>query len=164
MTRDEAEPKSPRGRVHMRIAGDELRFWAAGSTAAPESAPVAASLAVVRAVLRAGPTRATIERAIDHVEDLLMPLLRRLPATPRLAVDGDELLAVLRLVAADDRAVTSVEAVERLFNELADHAGGSPVAWRHAALPAQIALGLVVLREAMHHGGFREVSAGSASP
>ena len=52
----------------------------------------------------------------------------------------------------------SIESVESLFNQLADYAAGSPVAWRHAASPGRVALSLVVLREVMHHGGFRSVS------
>jgi len=68
------------------------------------------------------------------------------------------LAEVLALLSAGDGAAVPIESVESLFNQLADYAAGSPVAWRHAASPGRVALGLVVLREVMHHGGFRSVS------
>ena len=101
---------------------------------------------------------AALERAIAEVEDLIMPVIRSLPRTAELGVSGSELAEVLALLPAGAGGGVSIESVESLFNQLADYAAGSPVAWRHAASPGRVALGLVVLREVMHHGGFRSVS------
>ena len=87
-----------------------------------------------------------------------MPMIRALPGGAELRVSGSELAEVLALVSAGDGVAVPIESVEGLFNQLADYATGSPVAWRHAASPGRVALGLVVLREVMHHGGFRSVS------
>ena len=84
-------------------------------------------------------------------------LLQTLPPRTELEVHGAELAEVFHLLAACDGSVVSLEAVEDLFHQLAAHTSGSPVAWRHAASPDTVALGLVMLRETMHHGGFRSV-------
>ncbi len=87
-----------------------------------------------------------------------MPMIRSLPGSAELGVSGSELAEVLALLSAGDGVAVPIESVESLFNQLADYAAGSAVAWRHAASPGRVALGLVVLREVMHHGGFRSVS------
>ena len=87
-----------------------------------------------------------------------MPVIRALPGSAELRVSGSELAEVLALVSAGDGVAVPIESVEGLFNQLADYAAGWPVVWRHAASPGRVALGLVVLREVMHHGGFRSVS------
>lgn len=136
--------------------GDELTF-----TAATDGGPNqrAGSLARSRRALGNGNlTEARLERAIAEVEDLIMPLLRALPVLPALELQGPEWTEVVALLAAggggNAGAGWPIAAEEQLFNQLADHAGGSPVAWRHAASPARVALVLLVLREVMHHGGF----------
>ena len=144
------ERTSERGRtVGLRLEGDRLIFF--DSTAGP--------LSGVRRGLEAGRLdAAALERAIAEVEDLIMPMIRSLPRTAELVVSGSELAEVLALLPADAGGGVSIESVESLFNRLADVAAGSPVAWRQAAAPGRVALGLVVLREVMHHGGFRSVS------
>jgi hypothetical protein len=144
------ERTSDRGRtVGLRIEGDRLIFL--DSTAG--------MLSGVRSGLGTGRLdAAALERAIAEVEDLIMPTIRSLPRTAELVVSGSELAEVLALLPAGAGGAVSVESVESLFNQLADVAAGSPVAWRHAASPGRVALGLVVLREVMHHGGFRSVS------
>ena len=141
---------SDRGRtVGLRLEGDRLTFF--DSTAG--------LLSGVRSGLETGRLdAAALERAIAEVEDLIMPTIRSLPRTAELVVSGSELAAVLALLPAGAGGGVSIESVESLFNQLADYAAGSPVAWGHAASPGRVALGLVVLREVMHHGGFRSVS------
>jgi hypothetical protein len=135
--------------VGLRLEDDRLNFF--DSTAG--------SLSGVRSGLEAGRLDAAVlERAIAEVEDLIMPTIRSLPRTAELVVSGSELAEVLALLPAGGGGGVSIESVESLFNQLADYAAGSPVAWRHAASPGRVALGLVVLREVMHHGGFRSVS------
>ena len=137
------ERTSERGRtVGLRLEGDRLIFF--DSTAGP--------LSGVRRGLEAGRLdAAALERAIAEVEDLIMPMIRSLPRTAELVVSGSELAEVLALLPAGAGGGVSIESVESLFNRLADVAAGSPVAWRHAASPGRVALGLVVLREVMHH-------------
>lgn len=103
-------------------------------------------------------TCARVEEAINEVEDLLMPMLRALPACTELKVSGPELETVFEILSTDKDAVIALASVETLFNEFSSHAGGSPIAWHHSASPAHVALGLIVLREVMHHGGFTTVS------
>lgn len=116
-------------------------------------------LAGVRSGLERGRVSAAwLERAIAEVEELIMPLIRDLPAGAELGVSGSELAVVVALVSGGEGGAVPIESVEELFNQLADYAAGSPVAWRHAVPAERVALGLVVLREVMHHGGFRSVS------
>lgn len=99
----------------------------------------------------------TVETLIAMVEDLVMSPLRDLPATESLLLAGDELAQVQGLLPSTDKnqAGISIETVEVLFNQLADRAAGSPSAWVHSTDAGTVVLGLVVLREVMHHGGFR---------
>lgn len=119
------------------------------------------SIAVVRSGLAQSPLReGPLELAIAQVEDLIMPMLRTLPRAATLEVLGTELASVMGLLAPGAGGGTGavrIEAVEHLFNQLADHAAGSAVAWRHPVPAASVALGLLVLREVMHHGGFDAV-------
>lgn len=119
------------------------------------------SIAAVRAGLARSPLHeGRLELAIAQVEDLIMPMLRTLPPAATLEVFGTELVSVVSLLTQGDGGGTGaarIEAVEHLFNQLADHAAGSAVAWRHPVPAASVALGLLVLREVMHHGGFDTV-------
>jgi len=152
------EPAGNQGRTfELRLEGDQLAFVA---LAPGGSAYIhGGSVSSIRAVLARGRlTEAMLESAIAQVEDLIMPILRSLPASAHFRVSGEELQKVFQLMPRGDGAAVSTETVESLFNELADYSGGSPVAWRHASSPDGVALGLVVLREVMHHGGFRSVT------
>lgn len=147
---------NPGERIRLQLQGDELVLMAL--TDGETEPGVAGSLRKLRQVLgQEMLTAATLERAMTEVEDLLMPLLQTLPPRTELEVHGAELAEVFHLLAACDGSVVSLEAVEDLFHQLAAHTSGSPVAWRHAASPDTVALGLVMLRETMHHGGFRSV-------
>ena len=78
----------------------------------------------------------------------------------RSGVTLTELAVVMDLLASTaggDGAAVPIDAVEHLFNQLADHAAGSTVAWRHPVPAASVALGLLLLREVMPHGGFDTV-------
>lgn len=106
-------------------------------------------------------TGARLEVAIADIEDLIMPVLRDLPPGMQLVARGALFAAVVDLLPSETSRDASIDAVERLFNDLADHAEGSVLAWRHAARPEDLALALLVLREVMHHGGFGCVSSPS---
>lgn len=135
--------------VGLRLEADRLNLfdWTAGSLSSARRGLETERLDV-----------ATLERAIAQAEDLIMPTVRSSSRTAELAVSGSELAEVLALLPPDADGAVWVELVESLFNQLVNYAAGPPVAWRHAAPPSRIALSLVVLREVMHHGGFRSVS------
>ena len=145
------------GSIRLKIEGDRLALIA--STVAGPGQPTCGSISGIRHVLAQGRlTEASLESAITQVEDLIMPIIRTLPASTKLKVSGVELEKVFRLLSVTDSAAVPIESVESLFNQLADYTGGSPVAWRQDSSPVNVALGLVVLREVMHHGAFRSVS------
>jgi len=105
------------------------------------------SLAGIRDVLGEGHVSgASLEGAIAAVEDLIMPILREVPAGTQLHAGGPSV------------ATAPNEGVEHLFNDLADHATGSVIAWTHREDPDALALALLIVREVMHHGGFRHVA------
>lgn len=148
---------NPGGYIQLRLEADELALIA--STGGRSGHSGSGALASVRNVLGQGRlTESGLESVITQVEDLVMPIVRTLPASTELKVSGMELAKVFRLMSATGDVAVPTEAVESLFNELADYAAGSPVAWRRSSSPGDVALGLVVLREVMHHGGFRSVS------
>ncbi len=149
------------GIVRLQFEGDELRFIVpAGGAASEERTLLAGSVARARSILRHEPaTAAELEAAIAEVEDLVMPVIRMLPSDAMLEASGPEFGEVLgQLPDAVDGKRVPIEAVERLFNRLADVAGGSPAGSQGVPARASFALGLVVLREVMHHGGYRSVT------
>jgi hypothetical protein len=142
--------------IQLQLEGDQITFIA--STGGPAQS-IHGSVSGIRNALGQGKlSGARVEDTINQIEDLIMPILRSLPASTELRVSGPELVTVFHMLSATDDTVVPIESVESLFNQLADHVGGSPIAWHQAVSPAPIALGLVVLREVMHHGGFCTVS------
>jgi len=140
--------------IGLQLEGDQLTF-----TAPTVSESIHGSVSRIRNALEHGHlTGARVEDAINQVEDLIMPMLRSLPASTELKVSGTELVQIFHMLSATDDSVVPIESVESLFNQLADHVGGSPIAWHQSVSPARVALGLVMLREVMHHGGFGSVS------
>lgn len=116
------------------------------------------SVAGVRLMLERGHlTGAKIEAAIAEIEDLVMPALRNLPGVSHLVVSGPELAGVMQQLASNCGAV-SISTVEALFNQVADIAIGSPGRSQPIPVAPGFVLGLVLLREVMHHGGFSSVS------
>lgn len=150
------------GVVLLQVQGDMLVFIPpAGSN--PPQGTLVGSLSGIRSLLAQEPlTEAKLEAAITLTEELVMPIIRSLPAGAALKVSGPVLAEVVDLLPtsnpASNGATFAIESVELLFNQLADYAAGSPAAWRHPTSPADLALGLVVLREVMHHGGYLSVS------
>jgi len=88
-----------------------------------------------------------------------MAILRRL-GSPCMLVTGDSGFRRIAEAAGrsgSDPATLDLDAVERLFNALADVSEGIPAAQRGIPEDRDFAVHLVWLREIMHHGGFREV-------
>lgn len=103
-------------------------------------------------------TSISLEDAINHTEDLIMPLLSSLPKRDVLVVEGPEFERVFELLRArTDSVMVSLDVVENLYRQLADYSQGSQFAWQETISAEHVALGLVILREIMQHGGFRLV-------
>lgn len=106
------------------------------------------------------PTAAELERAIEHIENALMPLARRIPPGSTLFVDAPALAGLWNANGASPGQAgrLSLDAVEAAFQNLAAVAEGGPAASRGVPPGVDYALQLLVLREAMHHWGFSEVA------
>lgn len=142
--------------VRLCIQGDQLILTASTANNADKS--FVGSLSAIRKALETGSLNvARLEQAITLVEDLITPNIRLLPSSTELKIAGPELENSFHLLPSTD-GVASIEAVEWLFNQLADYVQGSPVAWRQRLAPVDAAVGLVVLREVMHHGDFGTVT------
>lgn len=107
------------------------------------------------------PTALEIERAIEQVEDVVMPLLRQLPPDTTLHT-GDAAARVLLDLAREHRAgrpdALSLDDVEQVFNALAALSQGRPLA--SSGWPPQpgLAAYLVILREVLHHLRFTAIT------
>ena len=139
--------------VRCRLRQDLLTLTVASGTAPIER--IACPLDAVRQVLL--PDRldgARLEQAIARTEDLIMPILARLPPQARLQVLGTDMQAIRDLLQDDPGDAVPLASVEHLFNHFAERVLGSVSSWPYDTDPGTIALPLVVLRELMHHGGF----------
>lgn len=95
-----------------------------------------------------------VERVIETVEDVIMPLTRQWPAATAqrtLAASAAPLQALAELLPQRDDVFYSLQELEQLFNRFADAAMGSRSA-AMALAPAE-AVCLTLLRECMHHWG-----------
>ena len=143
----------------LDVAPAELRVQPAPAAQGGDAAvhiPLARS--AVAALLRhAPPTALEIERAIEVVEDAVMPARARLPAALQLATADARLLALaghagVRVPAAGEPpAWLPTAAIEQLFNRLAALAEGRPAAQDALPADADSAATLVLVRELMHH-------------
>jgi len=145
------------GLVRLHLQDDVLTFTALVPGSQPKS--TSDPISNVSVVFEQGRlTEQMLEEAIARTEDIIMPRVRSLPLSTELEATGSELAELAQLLPAGGGVPVSLDSVEYLFNQLADHAGGSVIAWRHPIAAPRVALGLVVLREVMHHGRFASVS------
>ncbi len=100
-----------------------------------------------------------IERAIEHVEEAIMAAGPLPGAGGPLALQ-DMAVASLFEAIAPGEATLDLDAVERAFSALADHAQGSVVAGRQVPTDIASAARLVWLRELLHHGRYSGLSLG----
>ena len=106
------------------------------------------------------PDAADLERAIEAVEDIVMPLARRIPAGTAL-VTADALahsIGALSRDAAPSSGLLALEDIEQLFSELAALAQGRPVSQSHLPRGLELAGYLLIVRELMHHVGFHALT------
>ena len=119
------------------------------------SLPLSAD-ALARELLRhAPPSPLEIERAIERVEDAVMPARARLPAALRLQTGDARLRALVGAAAGAARADApvwlDVDAVEQLFNRLVARAQGRPTSQDPLPVDGPSAARLVIVRELLHH-------------
>ena len=112
--------------------------------------------ALARDVLRHAPPRPLeIERAIEQVEEAVMPARARLPATFQLQTDDARLRALAAdaadAAAADAPVWLDTDAVERLFNRLVARAEGRPATQDALPVDGPSAARLLIVRELLHH-------------
>jgi hypothetical protein len=116
--------------------------------------------AIARRHFRHTPPHALeLENAIATVEDVVMPVVHRLP--PDLVLHTyDAVVRALALragVPEGPRMELTIEALESSFNDLAAWAQGRPAS--QVGLPPDhgFAATLLILREVMHHLGFASI-------
>lgn len=140
--------------VRLELRGDRIALAVPGKEALD-----AGSYGAILARLRHEPaTAGELEAAIETVEDALMPLVRSLPAGAALVASMPE------IAKAAGHGKLDIEAVEALFNRLADVASRIPAARLGIPPTREFAAALTLLRELMHHGGFASVILDEAAP
>ena len=118
------------------------------------SLPLSAD-ALARDLLRhAPPSPLEIERAIERVEDAVMPARARLPAALRLQTSDARLRAMVGAAGAaraDASVWLGIDTVEQLFNRLVARAQGRPASQDPLPVDGPSAARLVIVRELLHH-------------
>lgn len=102
------------------------------------------------------PTPAELENAIQWVEDEVTRARARVAGHPELWT-RDPWATEMAQQAGVDGTALSIDAVERLFNQLVARSQGRPAASAGIPDTAAFAATLLVLREFMHHLGFAEI-------
>ena len=106
------------------------------------------------------PTAGEVEACIAEVEDILMPRIAGWPRTGLLRTHDAEARHLAEAAAAAGHPAQplpltlSIDAVEEVFNRLADVLGGMPAARLGIPERPEFIAYLIVLRELMHHAGF----------
>lgn len=106
------------------------------------------------------PTAGEVEACIAEVEDILMPRIAAWPRTELLRTHDAEARHLAEAAAAAGHPAQplpltlSIDAVEEVFNRLADVLGGMPAARLGIPERPEFIAYLIVLRELMHHAGF----------
>ena len=118
------------------------------------SLPLSAD-ALARDLLRhAPPSPLEIERAIERVEDAVMPARARLPAALRLQTSDARLRALVGAASAaraDAPVWLDIDTVEQIFNRLVARAQGRPASQDPLPVDGPSAARLVIVRELLHH-------------
>ena len=105
------------------------------------------------------PTPLDIEHAIEHTEDVVMPLAAKLAHTDQLQLRGLGAALILEGVGAEPDATLrrSLEQVEDLFNRIAMVSEGRPSSHEDLPTSPEFYAAMVILRECLHHLRFSEV-------
>lgn len=106
------------------------------------------------------PTPGEMENAIQAIEDAIMAARLQAPAGATLRLEHPIVgrIADLDGTESNENSSVGVDAVERVFGRLSSLVLGRPVA--HDRIPAdrEFVATLTIVREFMHHLGFRSVS------
>lgn len=149
-------PATPTGTTFLQIEAQQTQLRVAAGV---RSFNVILPIGFLRpgaAFRREPPDAADLERAIEAVEEVVMPLARRVPAGTTL-VTADTLASVIGALARGAAPVSSpvaIDDIESLFNELAALAQGRPVSQSRLPPGPGLAGYLLIARELMHHVGF----------
>lgn len=100
-----------------------------------------------------------MERAIEIVEDIIMPQRQRLGELAALATDNAFVrqFPALTSVRAPEKNTVTVEQVEDVFNQLADIVSGSPVTEKSPPYDIAFTSTLLIVRELLHHWNIRVI-------
>ena len=90
------------------------------------------------------------EIAIEHIEDVIMPMVHQLPQHPFTAVCHDPRLRSL-LIKHDSSSAISTEQLENKFNEVVNVINGAPIQSTNIPTDKKIILFLLIIREISHH-------------
>ena len=97
--------------VRMQLKGDTLAF--SGSVQGRTDQGVDGSVASIRHALgQENLNELKLEVAIAQIEDLIMPMIRHLPANVKLEIHGAELVKIVDLLCEGNGAAIHIEAVE----------------------------------------------------
>ena len=105
------------------------------------------------------PTPLEIEHAIEHTEDVVMPLAAKVLGTVEFAVRGVGAALFLQAVGAAPNATLrwSLDEVEDLFNRIVMVSEGRPSAQEALPTTPEFYAAMVILRESLHHLRFSGV-------
>ena len=112
------------------------------------------------------PRPAELERAIEFVEDQVMPLARIIPRGPVLCArcEGPGAPELAKMVGSVLPGCTTVDAglpdIEAAFARLAAIAEGAPAGQDEPLTRPEGAAALLIVRELMHHAGLQQVTLG----
>lgn len=115
--------------------------------------PVGALQVAQQHFRRLPPTPLEMEHAIQTVEDAVMPVAKVIPPGTELRSADAAILKVAQLEDGFGGAagLLTLEAVERMFNRLADIVAGRPAQLDSLPMDGEFAATLLILREFMHH-------------
>lgn len=152
--------------VEIGLDETELRSRAASGIDEIESLAMGARRTSTACFKHDPPTPLELEQAIDAIEDELMRVRRAPSGSSRLAT-RDPAIAALADAAgvapAQDREL-SLELVESLFQRLVFASLAQRGAARDLPVGPEAAATLLILRELMHHRGFKAISVLPAGP
>lgn len=103
------------------------------------------------------PTDAEIEMAINDVEDKLMPLIVEFKSENEQLVSYDPIVREISTYANIENGELSIREMKDVFSRFAAIVSGRPASTDTLPLSADFAAGLLILREVMHHMGFKSI-------
>ena len=148
-------PASDGATVWLRIDDEVMHLTADATEPLALQLPLGAERTAREFFRHAPPAPLELEHAIEAVEDAVMPVRSQLPAQARLVSRDPALWVLARHAGVADKspAWLGLDAVEQLFNRLADRSAGRPATQDTLPVDGASAARLLILREALHHWG-----------